>query len=73
MNTDISIIRRDNFDKDGNFEASAYELQVESDGGEFLQTLLLDDPGELIGLRDAISHYLNRYDLIPSTDNTTEQ
>lgn len=72
MSLVISIGRRDVYSTDGRFDTSIYEIQAESDG-EYIQDLQLEGAEELLTLRDALSEYIERNNLVPTDTNTEQQ
>lgn len=72
MKAEISISRRDVYTTDGSFDTSLYEIQVESNG-EYIQDLQLEGAAELLNLRNALSEYIERNNLIPTDTNTEQQ
>lgn len=59
MNVEISIARRETYTADGAFDFAAYAIQV-SDNPENIQTIILDEPGDLLILRKVIDDYIAR-------------
>lgn len=72
MSLVISIGRRDVYTTDGRFDTSVYEVQTESDG-EYIQDIQLECAEDFITLRDALSEYIERNNLIPTNTNTDQQ
>lgn len=72
MRAEISINRRDVYSTDGSFDSSLYEVQANI-GDEYIQDIQLECAEDLITLRDALSEYIERNNLIPTDTNTEQQ
>lgn len=72
MKAEISISRRDVYSSDGSFDFSLYEVQANI-GNEYIQDIQLECAEDLITLRDALSDYIERNNLIPTDTNTEQQ
>lgn len=71
MRAEISINRRDVYSTDGNFDSSLYEVQANI-GNEYIQDIQLEEAGDLITLRDALSEYIERNILKHNNPNTEQ-
>lgn len=72
MKAEISISRRDVYSSDGSFDSSLYEVQANI-GNEYIQDIQLECAEDLLTLRDALSDYIERNNLIPTDTNTEQQ
>lgn len=57
MSIDVSIARRSCYENDGSFNADVCEILIEHDD-EFRQSILIDNPSDLLVLNRALSHYI---------------
>lgn len=71
MRAEISINRRDVYSTDGSFDTSLYEIQANI-GNEYIQDIQLEEAGDLITLRDALSEYIERNILKHNNPNTEQ-
>lgn len=72
MRARISISRRDVYTISGRFDTSLYEIQSNLDD-ELIQDMQLECVEDLIALRDALSEFIERNNLIPTDTNTEQQ
>lgn len=72
MSLTVSIARRDVYTTAGTFDTSLYEIQADSDG-EIIRDLELEGAEELLILRDALSEYIKRNNIISSEHNSAQQ
>lgn len=64
MNAEISVARRDVYTSAGMLDTTLYEVQAAIDG-ELIQDIQFEHPEDLIALRDILTEYIERNNLVP--------
>lgn len=70
MSIEISVARRDVYTTDGSPDTTLYEIQANA--GDFIQDMQFETAADLVTLRDALSHYINKNNLYPTQSDTIQ-